>query len=183
MKYICALIASVALLSGCSVVSVSRDYDPSADFSSLSTYAWKYEKQPVTGNPRIDNDLVDQRVRAAVDAELEAKGFERAERSNADCLVAYFIEYKRRISGNTWVFGLGSGMYDGYGGIGYNTAISDYDEGFLTIDVIDRPLDKTIWRGVGQRATYEAEDPGRVTEIIGKAVSRILADFPPKGRK
>lgn len=180
MKYSCTLAAAIALITGCSSISVSRDYDSTADFSALKTYAWKYDVQPKTGHARVDNDLVDQRVRDAVDAELSSKGFLKAPESGADFLVAYFIEYKQRISGNTWTFGVGSGFYDGFGGVGINTAISDYDEGYLTLDIIDRKTSKTIWRGVGRRSSYESSNPEKVTRIINKSTSRILKDFPPK---
>ncbi len=173
-------LATVVLISGCSSVSVQRDYDTSIDFSMLKTYAWKYATQPKTGNPQIDNDLQDKRIRTAINAILEVKGFAPAEPDRADVLVAYYMESKRRISGDTWVFGFGTGLYDGFGGIGYNTSISDYDEGYLTIDVIGGTSGKTIWRGVGRRATYEDPDPEKGAEIIHSAVAKILADFPPK---
>ncbi len=180
MKYACSIIASVALLTGCSSVSVRRDYDPAIDFSMMETYAWKHEAQPKTGNPRVDNDLLDERIRTAVESCLSAKGFHKADPAHADMLVVYFVEYKRRISGDAWTFGIGSGLYDGYGGLGYHSTLSDYDEGFLTIDIMDGTRDKTIWRGVGRRSTYEASSPEKVTEIVGDAVERILSDFPPQ---
>lgn len=181
MKHACVLVAVLAVVSGCSSISVQRDYDQSVDFSALQTYAWKYEEQPKSGNPRVDNDLLDDRIRTAVESDLETKGFEREEALHADFLVAYYVQYKRRISGDTWMFGIGSGFYDGYGGgVGVNTTINDYDEGYLTIDIIDRTTDKTIWRGVGRRATYDASKPEKVTAIVNSAVSRIMRDFPPK---
>ena len=107
MKCTFCLAASMLLLAGCSSISVTRDYDASADFSSLETYAWQHETQPETGNPRIDNDLMDARVRRAVDAQMAEKGFVRAPKEEADFHVAYFFDYKRRISGNSVSFGMG----------------------------------------------------------------------------
>ena len=34
------LAAALVALAGCSSVTVRRDYDPAADFSSLKTFAW-----------------------------------------------------------------------------------------------------------------------------------------------
>lgn len=180
MKYSMMLLIAAAYLTGCSSVSVTRDYDRAVDFSALHTYAWQHEKQPQTGNPRIDNDLVDQRIREAVEANLASKGYAPNGESDADFLIAYFIDYKQRIGGNTWSFGLGSYRQHGYGGVGYNTTISDYDEGRMTIDIIDPKADKMIWRGVGIRATYESSKPEKISRIINHAVGRILKDFPPK---
>ena len=181
MKAFYALGAAIALLSGCATVSVNRDYDDSVDFSRLHTYAWRHDTQPGTGQVRIDNDLLDRRIREAVERELAARRFERAGKLEADFLVAYYIEYKQRISGNAVMFGLGSGVFDaGFGSFGYNAAISDYDEGWLTLYVIDPLRGKTIWRGVGIRHTYESPDPRKVTRVIDKAVARILSGFPPQ---
>lgn len=178
-KWTSLFIACITLfLSGCSSVTVRRDYDLAADFSRLSTYAWKHVEQPQTGNPRIDNDLIDARVRAAVNAELSAKGFELVDRSEADFRVAYFLEYKQRIGGNSVSFGMGIGTYSRYG-VGYDTAISDYDEGHLTIDIIDPADGGIIWRGVGRRTTYDTGDPAKTTKVVNMAVARILAKFPP----
>lgn len=170
----------VALLCGCSSVYVTRDYDDSTDYSSLETYAWQHVEQPQTGIARIDNDLMDERIRMAVNATLDAKGFKRTDKESADFLVAYFVEYKQRIGGSTIGLGLGTGGYGYYGGLGYNTTISDYDEGHLTIDIIDAKNGKNIWRGVGSRTTYEGSNPAKTTKIINDAISRILAKFPPQ---
>lgn len=179
MKYVLCLAASV-LLAGCSSVSVTRDYDASADFSKLRRFAWQHDAQPETGSPRIDNDLMDERVRRAVDAELAEKGFRLVPREEADFLVAYYVEYKQRIGGSSVSMSAGRGSYGRYGGVGYNTTISEYDEGYLTIDIIDPASGRNIWRGVGRRTSYEGSSPKKMTKIVNTSVSRILAKFPPK---
>ena len=180
MKRIFMLSAVLVLLSGCSSISVRRDYDRTTDFSQLKTYAWEHAEQPETGDPRIDNDLMDERVRAAVNRELAAKGLVAGSKSDADFLVAYFITYKQRIGGSSVSFGIGTGSYGRYGSVGYNTSISDYDEGHLTIDIMDSATTNTIWRGVGVRTTYETAKPDKITKIVNQAVSKILKKFPPK---
>ena len=171
---------AVAVLSGCSSISVSRDYDETVNFKALKTFCWKDTEQLQTGNPRIDNDLIDERVRAAVNRELAAKGFRLVEQDAADFQVSYFVEYKQRIGGGTVSVGMGGGSYGRYGGAGYNTGISDYEEGHLTIDMIDPSDDKTFWRGVGRRTSYETSNPKKITKIVNQSVAGILKKFPPK---
>ncbi|MEA2069507.1 MAG: DUF4136 domain-containing protein [Verrucomicrobiota bacterium] len=172
--------AALSLLTGCSSVSVSRDYDVSTDFSKLKTFAWQHEEQPQTGNPRIDNDLIDERVRAAVNAELMAKGFRQGDKAEADFHVAYFVEYKQRISGSSVSFGIGGGSYGRHGGVGYNTGVSDYEEGHLTIDIVDPADGRNFWRGVGRRTSYDSNNPKKITKVVNSAVAGILKKFPPK---
>ncbi len=184
MKVSVLFLAGMVLgLVGCSSVRVSRDYDTAYDFSTLKTFAWKHAEQPSTGNPRLDNDLIDERVRAAAEAELAARGFRRAEGAEADFLLAYFIDFKQRISGSTVSFGVGASNYGRYGGVGYNTSVEDYEEGYLTIDVIDPAADKNIWRGVGRRTSYETTDPAKITKKVNATVAAILKNFPPKSKR
>lgn len=180
MKKLLPLAVSAVLLSGCSTVSVKRDYDTGADFSVLKTFAWQHAKQPETGDPRIDNDLHDERIRQAVDENLAAKGFQQVDRAKADFLVVYFIEYNRKLSSGSMSVGMGRGSYGRYGGVGYSTGVSEYDQSNLTIDVISPADEKTIWRGVGSRSSYEGSSPEKITKIVDETVTKILKKFPPK---
>jgi len=180
MKKLLLLAASAGLLAGCSSISVSRDYDTAADFSNLKTFAWQYAEQPQTGNPRIDNDLHDERIRKAVDETLVAKGFIQTDHADADFLVAYFVEYKRKLNSGSVSFGLGGGSYGRFGGVGYNAGVSACDQANMTIDMIDPTSEKTIWRGVGSRSAYDGSSPGKTTKIVDESVAKILKRFPPK---
>jgi len=180
MKQILSMMIAAGLLTGCSSVSVQLDYDASTDFNALKSYAWKHADQPAVGDPRIDNDLNDKRIRAAVDSVLAAKGLVPVDQETADVLVAYFVDFKRRLNSSSISFGIGSyGRYGRYGGVGYDTGISDYEEGNLTIDIIDRKSGETIWRGIGSRAVYTGSNPEKATRIIKESVARIMKKFPP----
>ena len=177
MKKLLLLALSSGLLVGCSSVSVSRDYDTATDFSSLKTFAWQHAEQPLTGNPRIDNDLNDVRIRRAVATVLSAKGFQPSARAEATFLVAYFVDYKRKLDSSSFSFGLGTGGHGRYGGVGYNTGISEHEEGNLTIDILDA-TEQMIWRGVGTRSVYGGSDPEKATRLVNHAVEKILKKFP-----
>ena len=75
------LALSTGIISGCSSVSVNRDFDRSTDFSALKTFAWQHAEQPQTGDSQIDNDLNDERIRNAINTTLSAKGLNRSIRS------------------------------------------------------------------------------------------------------
>lgn len=171
---------SAACLAGCSSVSVQRDFDTGTDFSQLKTFAWQHAEQPETGNPQIDNDLNDERIRNAVNATLSAKGFIAAERDEADVLVAYFVDHKRKLSSGSVSVGLGRSSYGRHGGVGYSTGLSEYDQAILTIDILNPADDRMIWRGVGSRSTYEGSNPSKSVQIVNEAVETILKKFPPK---
>jgi hypothetical protein len=175
---------SAVFLAGCSSVSVNRDYDSTFNFSALKTYAWQHDVQPETGNPRLDNDLNDRRIRSAVERELQAKGFVKADKSKADFLIAYFMDYQQRIDSSSGSFsvGMGRSSYGRAGSVGYNTggSVSDYEEAQLTIDFINPADEQMIWRGRGRRRASSSSKPEKITERTNDAVMRILKKFPPK---
>lgn len=184
-RYSFLCLAAAGLFSGCSSVSVSRDFDSTFDFSSLKTFTWEHETQPETGVPRIDNDLNDKRIRAAIETNLKAKGFTIAEaKETADFRVAYFVDFQQRIEGggSSFSVGMGRGTASRAGAVGWSTGtnVSDYEEGQLTIDFLDPKTGDTIWRGVGRRRTSSSSDPEKLTQRTNDVVTRTLKKFPPK---
>lgn len=180
MKKLLLLVVSAGLLTGCSSISVSRDYDTTADFSGLKTFAWQHAEQPETGDPQIDNDLNDERIRRAIAENLAIKGFRPVDREGADVLVAYFVDHKRKLSSGSVSVGMGRSSYGRHGGVGYSTGVSEYDQAILTIDILNPADEKMIWRGVGSRSAYDGSSPAKATEIVNGSVSEILKKFPPK---
>ena len=65
----------VVILGGCAGLRVSQDYEPDTDFSTYGTFAWKSTDQPPSGDIRIDNPLVDGRVREAVERVLNGNRY------------------------------------------------------------------------------------------------------------
>ena len=180
MKKLLLLVVSAGFLAGCSSISVSRDYDTSADFSGLKTFAWQHAEQPETGDPQIDNDLNDERIRRAIAENLAIKGFRPVDREEADVLVAYFVDHKRKLSSGSVSVGMGRSSYGRHGGVGYSTGVSEYDQAILTIDMLNPSDEKMIWRGVGSRSAYDGSSPAKATKIVNESVSKILKKFPPK---
>ena len=76
---------------------------------------------------------------------ISETGFQLADQTEANFLVAYFTEYKRKLNSSSVSVGMGRGSYGRYGGVGYNTGVSEYDQSSLTIDMITPADDKTIW--------------------------------------
>jgi len=168
------------ILAGCTSVAVRYDYRPDADFSALKFFAWKYDEQPETGDVRVDNALLDYRIRRAVDQVLKDKGFTKNNRETADFVVAYHLIFRRRMECSTATFGFRTGWYDHYGSIYSSTDFRDYEESLIIIDIFDSKKDTLLWRGTGSRPSYQGSDPEQLTRIINDMVARILSGFPPR---
>lgn len=172
-----SLVIALATLSACAAVSVETDYDPEADFAALQTYLWM-EPWP-TGDPRLDNDLLRQRVRRAVDEQLVAKGFRQllGQQAEPDFHVIEHYLIEQRVDVDTIVRPYG---YYGYRRLPIEeTYAHQYELGSVILDVVDARSSRLLWRGTAQARVHENVTPEERTERIRSVVEKILADFPP----
>lgn len=178
MQRLRTVFASLAISAlGCAALPVYTDFDGAEDFSKLSTFAWLTTVQQPTGDVRIDNPLLDARVRTATDEQLTAQGYLKVPEDRADFLVGYHLSLKTKLD----VYMINS--HYGYGRRGYyelpETTVDEYEQGTLLLDVVSARSRKLVWRGwtskrVGTLGTPEERD-ARVREVV----NAILAEFPP----
>ncbi len=185
IKLINSGVLSLFLLAGCSTLTVKTDYEPEYDFTALKTYAWLEGEAP-SNDIRVNNSLIINRVVAAVDADLQSKGYKLVGKDKADFYVNWFggIENKiRRETINTYYGGMGYGYGAwGYGGYwpGYSQTYDvEYQEGTLIIDIADSKDKQLIWRGTGQDYVDDGDTPEKITASINQTVTKILSGFPP----
>ena len=182
--------ALATLVSGCSTLEVSYDYDPKADFSGLSTYQWLDEPQKPTGDPRIDgNTILRDRIHLAVDSELRARGFTKVS-ADPDFLVAYHVSLDRRQSVQTlnsyygygpgWGYGYGAAYRPGFWGGAPETYVYEYEEGTLILDIVDPKNKELMWRGSATDEVSFKSTPEKDQTQLNKAVQELLEHFPPK---
>ena len=169
--------------AGCSPIQVSQDYTPGTSLNNLRSYAWHDDQQEKTGDLRIDNPLIDNRIRAAIDDTLAARGYRKTGRDQADFHVAYQYAIRGKVGASNvqTSIGFGFGTYGRHGGIGVSTGpdYSSYDEGLLIIDILDAREGSTLWRGKGTRQVFMHTEPERMTEQVNETVHKILDQFPP----
>lgn len=175
VSFAIALLLAPALLLA---QKTSYDYDKTADFSSFRTYSLK-DGTPV-GQPLIDNRIV-----AALDAELAAKGLTKS--ADPDVFVVYHMAFDKEKDIYTYSSGYGGG-YGPYGwgwGGGWaggttTTQVRDILVGTMVIDMADAKKGQVVWRGVGVKEVDTGAKPEKRDKSINKAVKKILKNYPPK---
>lgn len=169
----------ISLLSSCSGVTVGQDYEQGYNFSALKTYAWKPGSDGVIGN-----DLVDGRIRNAIENKLSAKSYQHTLTERPDFFVSYdmTIEQKLTSSGATGGISLGRSSRGRYGGVGISSGsqVHSYDQGTLVIDFTEPLEDKLIWRGISTQSVDVHSSPDKSTVIINETVEKMLSQFPPE---
>ena len=182
LKQVFLVVFILIYLQACSGITVSQDYEQGYDFSALKTYSWKANDNNEYGLE--DNDLVNNRIRQAIENELSAKSFTQIDASKPDFYVSYHVTIEKKVSSSNVSGGvsIGRSSRGRYGSVGMGTGSSPsvYEQGTLLIDFTDVANDKLIWRGISTQSVSDHLEPGESKVIINETVEKILQQFPPK---
>jgi hypothetical protein len=171
-----ALLA-VALPSLAVAQKTTYDFDKGAEFTSFKTYSIQ------KGTP-AGQELIDNRILAAIELQLAAKGFKKSDTA-PDVFVVYHVAMDKEKDISSFSSGP---MYGGYGygwGGGWGTTTTDVRVreiliGTLAIDLVDAKKKAMAWRGLGTKEINVNAKPEKRDENIGKAVEKIFKNYPPK---
>ena len=169
----------VAFSLACASTRVTHDYDVNADFSSYATFAWMPQPQEMRGDARIDNPLIAERVRSAIERTLTSRGYRLTSETTPDFFVGYFLSLEQKLDVYTIDRYYGAGPYRRWGAGGFETHVNQYEEGTLVIDIVDAEAGRLVWRGSGSRRISKSPTPQKTTERVNEVVEAILARFPP----
>lgn len=174
------------LCGACSTVSVNTDFNSNYDFTQLRTYAWIDNGKAPSSDTRINNDLVIDRVRNAVEIALAARGFTKTDSSSADFKVSWHGAIKKKLQVETIdhfysPYGYGALYRDPFmrGSGMRSSTVREYEVGTLIVDILDPAQHKLVWRGSGSDRLSSDANPEKATARINEAVAAILKDFPP----
>jgi hypothetical protein len=176
MKTFSSLFA-LLLFVACASVTVTSDYDRNADFAKYKTYGFSEEtmKMPL-------NQLNRDRILAAVETELAAKGFTKSDQP--DVVVDLLVKAETRTEATATNMGGYYGRYGWAGGMGTTTInYNEYTDGTLFITFIDNAQQKIFWQGRGVKTIDENASAEKREQNINYVVKSIMAKYPPQIKK
>lgn len=173
-------LAAACVLSACSTVTVTTDYDHSATFANYKTYALAPAAKGQTLSPTSEAALRD-----ALRTELAARGITEVTGGKPSLAVArhVFVQDKVSVAQYTdWGYGPGGGWPYGYGYYGMWSGaprtyvdVNQYTQGTLILDFVDTKTKKLVFRGVGQAVVGGPESNAAK---IREGVTKMVAGFP-----
>ncbi len=163
---------------------VRYNFAAGEDFSKFKSYKWV----KISGAQEL-NQLADQHLKAAVDAELGKKGLQRTESDTADLFIGYqaaVTTEKEYTSFNTdW--GPGPGWGRGwYGGMGSSMTTGETSTiyvGQMSLDMYSPAARKLVWRGMASKTIDTKAKPDKQQKNLQKAMAKLLKNFPPQPKK
>ena len=176
----------VFLLASCGTTA-HIEKDDNTDFSRYKSFAWIDKDGEGRQDQNKSNDLTEQRMRAAVNTELEKAGW-RETKNRPDVLLSYDVLVERGTKENS------SPVYSRpysrvvynpytrrYSTIYYPSELVGYErdqrpikEGTVTISMIDARTDKTVWQGW---TTDEVNSKNLTSREIQNSVKSIFKKF------
>ena len=174
---------ALATLAGCAGFTVVHDYDTHANYASYKTYDWYAAGRRAQGKAEgVENPIMDRRVRAAVERELAAKGFQMKKEGDPDFLVTYYPAYRNGTSYTTTTLGGWGGRRWGYGVGTQFTEARPFREGTIVLEIVDAKSNQLVWRSAAEGALTGLADPEDAEAQVTDAVRKMLARFPPPAR-
>ena len=150
-------------------MDIQSDTAPGADFTQYSTYDW-VGSQDRTGDPRLDNPVLDGRIRSIVEERLTAIGLEKTS-TNPDLMLQYHLALDDRVEQRTE-------NYAGGGSFRQYTYPVEYTIGTLGLDLMDTESTDLLWRASAEAEIDENADPDKQTRNITSAVDQMLEQYP-----
>ena len=158
-------------LTACASLDVRSFVERGADLTRYNTYTWGPADRQATGDPRLDNnEFFQERMQAAVEQHLNAKGFEKTGTGASDLLIHYHASVKQEINAN--------GTDQPYVTCDHCEPYV-FDAGTIVVDLVDARTSKLVWRGWAE-GTFDdfVDDQTWMEKRIDDAVAKILSRLP-----
>ena len=114
MKNTLFILLISVLISACSSLSLSTDYDNKIDFSNLKTYRWHTENDHNKASLKYLDSIMDQRIRSTIDQQLQKQHYIKLSEGKVDFWINYSVVVQDRVDIRT--YNNYNGMYPGYYG-------------------------------------------------------------------
>jgi Domain of unknown function (DUF4136) len=175
-------ITMLVLLSACeSGPTIRADGDPSVNMAQYKTFAFF---NPVSTDKQAYTTILSTRLKDATRRELEVRGL-HYDTSNPQLLINFNVNIQNKtdiqsspsMSAGYGYYGYRSGMYGTWGGYPQDIQTIHYQEGTLSIDMVEAGKKQLVWQGVaqGRIKSDSVKDPG---PAVDRVVTDIFTKFP-----
>jgi hypothetical protein len=170
------ILVALAVMTSCSPqFRVYSDMDPDYDLWTYNSFDWVPQVDIEAGrNPLRYNELNDKRIKAAVQEQMQLRGYSVG-KETSELILHYHIIIDNKSVVTPEPYGYRYGTYWMRTGVN----VYHYREGTLILDVMERKSRNLVWRGWAV-ANIDDIDPEHVDRVIKLAVEKIFQKFPAK---
>ena len=178
------LTSAVMLLASCaSKPVIETDYDHTIDFSKYTTYGF-FNPMGIE-NPNYSS-IYGSIFRAAISKEMESRGYTMSDNPDLMINVSGRLQDKTKVTTTSdpymggGYYGYRRGAYGAWGGYGYGTQthVSNYTEGTVNVDMVDRNMKRMVWEGVAVGRVNEKKTNEETRTNINAGIQEMFAGYP-----
>jgi len=178
------LAGAVLLLASCaSKPKIKSDYDQTVDFSQFSTYGF-FNPMGIE-NPNYSS-IYGSIFRDAISKEMESRGYKQSDNPDLMINVSGRLQQKTKVTTTSdpymagGYYGYRRGHYGTWGGYGYGTQtqVSNYTEGTVNVDMVDRVQKRMVWEGVAVGRINEKKTNDERRAGINEGIKEMYAGYP-----
>jgi len=180
-----AMLMGVAvLLASCaSGPDIKSDYDHTVDFSQYKTY--NFFSPMGIENPNYSS-IYGSIFRDAIGKEMESRGYVKSDNPDLLINVSGRLQDKTKVTTTSdpymggGYYGYRRAYYDPWGGYGYGTTthVSNYTEGTVNVDMVDRAAKRMVWEGVAVGRVDEKKSNEERRQGIYAGIQEMFAGYP-----
>lgn len=174
---------AVLLASCASKPTIESDYDHTIDFSQYKTYGF-FNPMGIE-NPNYSS-IYGSIFRAAISREMESRGYVQSDNPDLMINVSGRLQDKTKVTTTSdpymggGYYGYRRGAYGAWGGYGYGTSthVSNYTEGTVNVDMVDRAQKRMVWEGVAVGRVNEKKTSEETRTNINAGIQEMFAGYP-----
>ena len=182
-KFVILVSAAVVLASCASKPTIESDYDHTIDFSQYKTY--NFFNPMGIENPSYSS-IYGSIFRDAIGKEMASRGYTQSDNPDLMINVSGRLQDKTKVTTTSdpymggGYYGYRRGHYGAWGGYGYGTSthVSNYTEGTVNVDMVDRALKRMVWEGVAVGRVNEKKTNDETRENIYSGIQEMFAGYP-----
>jgi len=178
--FTCAAILLTACSSG---PKIESDYDHTIDFSQYRTYGF-FNPMGIE-NPNYSS-IYGSIFRDAISKEMNSRGYTMSDNPDLVINVSGRLQDKTKVTTTSdpymhgGYYGYRRGAYGTWGGYGYGTTthVSNYTEGTVNVDIVDRTQKRMVWEGVAVGRVKENKTNEETRTNIYNGIQEMFAGYP-----
>jgi hypothetical protein len=179
-----SLFAAALLIASCaSKPTIETDYDHTVDFAQFKTYAFF---NPLGIESPNYSSIYGSIFREAIAKEMESRGYKQSDNPDLLINVSGRLQEKTKVTTTSdpymagGYYGYRRGAYGAWGGYGYGTSthVSNYTEGTVNVDMVDRAQKRMVWEGVAIGRINEKTTNEQRRANIQAGIQDMFAAYP-----
>ena len=182
-RFVMLVGAAVVLASCASKPTIESDYDHTIDFSQYKTY--NFFNPMGIENPSYSS-IYRSIFRDAIGKEMNNRGYRQSDNPDLLINVSGRMQDKTKVTTTAdpymggGYYGYRGGRYGAWGGYGYGTSthVSNYTEGTINVDMVDRELKRMVWEGVAVGRVNEKNTSDETRANIYAGLQEMFSGYP-----